>query len=67
MKKKQTEKPLQKSLFGLFARRAKSAKSKRGAKRPVNPFRRFARRFALVSAVVVMMLSTVGGWFVSHS
>ena len=61
--KKQTKKNQLKSLFGLFVRRSKS---KRGAKRPVNPLRRFARRFALASTAVVAMLSLAGGWFVSH-
>ena len=44
---------------------AKHGKRKKGGK--VNPFRMFMRRFVLMTAVAYVLLSAVGGWYVSHT
>jgi endonuclease G len=43
---------------------SKRAKGRKGGR--INPFRMFMRRFALMTAVAYLMLSVVGGWYVSH-
>ena len=44
---------------------AKRGKRKKGGK--VNPLRMFMRRFVLMTAVAYVLLSVIGGWYVSHT
>ena len=44
---------------------ARRGKRKKGGK--VNPLRMFMRRFVLMTAVAYLLLSVVGGWYVSHT
>ena len=43
-----------------------SRKGKRKGGRKISPARRFARRLAAASVAAILLLSVIGGWFVSH-
>lgn len=46
---------------------AKAAAKRRGKRRgKVSPVRRFMRRFALITVLMYLLLSLIGGWYVSH-
>lgn len=43
-----------------------AAKRRKKRSRKVSPVRRFFRRFTIVTVLAVLLLSVVGGWYVSH-
>lgn len=47
---------------------AKAAAKRKGRKRrgKVSPVRRFMRRFAVITVLLYLVLSVIGGWYVSH-